>query len=220
MNFTDEQLKLIGEYRYCNVDYEEWASSTIEHALSIVNILQLDVSAADVRFSGFSSQGDGLSFTFYSWALSEVYVRSYELLRAEAMRPEEDQAADEDDAVYKAVLALAADIDDSLKPFDILGNDLYDALGSVTFSAGRIDHQYCHAGTVRVDLNGSVYNSRFADPIEEQLQSAIEAIDIDAHVESIANALYDQLEKEHDCLISDEEVWETIVANDWDKEAA
>lgn len=54
------QKKVLDTHRFINIDYEQWDSElTSEYERELG---QIGFEFADIRYSGFSSQGDGLSF--------------------------------------------------------------------------------------------------------------------------------------------------------------
>jgi len=74
----------------------------------------------------------------------------------------------------------------------------------------RINHQYCHANTVRVNL-------AFV-PIDEEPLHAREADDllffIESHVKKLCVEIYESLQKTYEDLQNEEQITETIKANE------
>lgn len=56
----EAKQRVIDDYRYINVEYDDWWSDTYEMFKEECEDIGIDVT--DIKFSGFASQGDGASF--------------------------------------------------------------------------------------------------------------------------------------------------------------
>ena len=75
------QQRALDEYRYINVDDTDWYESTIECWTE--KLEAMGFTSVDISFSGFSSQGDGASFTSGEMNIEKVlrHLRVYSKYR-------------------------------------------------------------------------------------------------------------------------------------------
>lgn len=139
-----------------------------------------------IYFSGFWSQGDGACF--------------------------------EGSYSYKA--GCLKDIKD-FAPKDTKLHEIVQSLVSIQRKHGyklhaeieKIDHHYSHEHTVRVEVTREVLHY----PVGDYLQANEEAHNkVTEAFRALMRWLYDQLETEHDYLMSDEQVDESIKANEYE----
>lgn len=227
-DYTPAQRKLIEEHWNWNVDHD-WYDCTIGDFCDVAKSFGIDVSRDDVQFSGFSSQGDGASFTFST-------VSAYDVIMA-AIKTE--QSGDYGPGGYAEAFAdLGKLLLDTFSPYVLTCPEGRALAESYQFNAERISRHYSHSNTVSVgddytapDVRGgcsealvATWNA-MADKIDGKRQKREESRGgyyfmedtlekkIDEAVKAIADALYKSLNDEYDYLTSDEAVWESLEAN-------
>lgn len=115
------QEKALEKFYDINIDYD-WYEFSIDDFVSILNTIGIDCTVKDIQFSGFYSQGDGLSFTgHYSYSKG-----AYKKIVDEFPRWTE---------LHKDVQALQ---DIQSRHFYRISGDIY-----------RIGHFYSHENTVK-----------------------------------------------------------------------
>jgi hypothetical protein len=185
----EKKQELIDRYRNINVDYEWW-DFTHEDFFAICKILGVGLDKHEPSFSGFWSQGDGASFT-----------GSYSAHNADNAPAEIRSYAPDGEELHRIADELC-----------LLSRVYYPAYASVTRSGYG---NYVHSQTMYVsdpephDGDPEDWADEIHEIVEEKLQYLMR---------DLADWLYASLEKEYDHLTSDEVVWETIVANELDKE--
>lgn len=169
-------------------DYDWW-ENTIEDAVQCLRLLGfIDLEPKDVMFSGFSSQGDGASFTG-AWHSLSCDVAG---LREHAPTSK-----------YNTPLrALADEIEDILRPLRAV-----DAHCVTTIT--RRSHAYAHERTVEMET--TYYDAADAEMLASR--STDEAID--DWCRDCMRWIYQQLEAEYEYLTGDEAVTETLKANQY-----
>lgn len=198
----------IDEHRDINV-HHEWWDSVYEHFSQICGIIGIDVDHDEPSFSGFWSQGDGASFTGryypmrYDHDLHKM-VCTYETAPA-AIR----EHAPQDEELHKIV--------DELCTLQRIYAPLY-------LRIGRNTHNYVHSNTMAdedsevFDADGNSYGMYEDDnPLAEDVAAVLLAGIMD-QMRLLADWLYSTLDNEYDHLTSDEEVIETLLANDMEEE--
>lgn len=220
MTYTTHQMALIERHRDINVDYEWWRP-TIEHFVERVNELGLDVKFDDVQFSGFWSQGDGASFTFTSYSLGYVLDRCTGVMAKHAALDDGHREAMLGSPVYVAIIAFAGGFLQEFEKYRLCGQAfLDDHLGCVTILARRTGYHYSHSNTVTARFEcGAADLDDAKEVFGVDLESVLDDNDdwLDKAIKAIADALYDELESEHDYQTEDDQVWESIVANELDE---
>ena len=160
-----DQAKIITNYRDINVDYE-WYEYTHEYMTTILELLGFN--NVSIEFSGFSSQGDGASFTgkFVPARLSELKRR------------------------VKRVKEYAPDV----PLFDYLDMK-FDAeeMEDGEVKVYRLSSRYSHSNTITSD--------------NESLKD---------FARSFSDFIYSQLRSEYRHLTSDEDVKDTLIANEYE----
>lgn len=216
--FTEQQERLIEKYRECNTDYQGWWESMYEHFDE--QLAAIGLTDTDKQFSGFYSQGDGASITFSSWTLDDMLTKSMErIAEHEALDPATQQDRMQD-AIYREVTNFAYGVRKDFAKYLLLGGEFRDTvLAECYVSASRITHHYSHARTVSAQWNFDGAERWENSELFESsgLRAQLMGDDIDSAVEDLANALYAALKEEYEDLSSDESVWDTIQANEWDK---
>lgn len=180
---------LIERHRDINVDHGWWGSIW-DDFYSICKRMGITLDKHEPSFTGFWSQGDGASFT--GRFDGSVADSAPETIRNYAPTDEElHRIADE---------------------LCMLGRVYYRAYARIA-RQGRT--HYCHSNTIRVSdfepVDGGVDD--WADEVHDAVEEGLNRLFRD-----LANWLYRTLEQEYDYLTSDEVVWETIQANELDKE--
>lgn len=166
---------------------EGWWEGVYEDAKTCLGFLGFDVN--DIAFSGFSSQGDGASFTG-DWSAARLDVPG---LRGHAPRDED-------------LAGLAATLSVVLFKFPDL-----------TARITRSSSNYSHSGTMNIDDvcrdsdddGSALYDSQDLRDVERMLL---------ASACSAADWIYEQLEAEYDYQTSDEVVVEMAEGYDYNEE--
>lgn len=192
----DAQQKAIDKFRDLNVDFDWW-DSVYDDFKMICDTVGIDVDLKKTYFSGFSSQGDGATFT-----------ASVDLLKLI------------DGINNKKYLEHAPNIHDEVRSFtpspctidarvlDLIKREWID----VTVSVNARDRSY----SSEHEFNSNYTHNECVnyDRIEKQLTD-LESW-IDDVVSEFDNLLYRLLEKEYEYRTSDEAVKEGIIANEYE----
>jgi hypothetical protein len=179
-------------YRDGALDYDWW-DAVYEDFTTIAEGLGFEIGERGgekkIWFSGFCSQGDGACFEGV-WRAEDLNL---EKIR-EHLGPEETQP---DKALYRIVNELANF-----------------ARAHPTFYA-RLTHRghYYHKHSIHFDCEEIIENAEgdTEDVVTEDTQADFECI-----AQGLMQWLYETLEEEHDYLLSDEAVDESIEANAYD----
>lgn len=175
-------------YREINLDYNWW-DMTYEDMKVLAKYIGFDIE--EIYFSGFCSQGDGACFTG-TWYASDV-------------KPGELKAnCPQDETLHR----IAAEIERII---------LCRAEASMTITHN--DHYY-HSRSVEIEVElGENTFDKILGPVDPECHELIlvrHRVDLRDAARDLMDWLYDQLEKEHDWLQSDEAVDESIKANEYD----
>lgn len=149
---------------------DDWYETTIEEARTIGAMLGFEIGPHDIAFAGFSSQGDGASFSG-RWRYARAPVTAIKSLGFSGK-------------VGEDLESIAVDMRATLQ--GMTRDEIEDSF-TITRS-GR----YCHERTMQCDHEGILAVAR-----------------------DFARWIYRQLETEWDYLNSDEQVDETIRANEY-----
>jgi len=184
---SDSAKDKVRETHHHWVHADQWWDWTFEDFIRVAAIFGFSVEFDDIHFSGFWSQGDGASFKARYRSPSGSV---HEALTKELYGHEE-------------LFRLANDIDVFLAPWRLLHGECY-WYAQIYTSGG-----YCHSGTMRIDEVGL----NLDDDIDvDAAETAI--LDV---AKSLADWLYDNLEKEHDYLESDEALTELFAEHKFDE---
>lgn len=186
---------LIEEHRLINTSHDWW-DSVYDDFQQICDIIGVDLDKDEPSFSGFSSQGDGASFTgqyrAYAFDLkTHANHHYYELAPAEIR-----EHAPEDEELHR--------IADELCMLSRVYFPIY--INIKRFGSSNYVHEQtmdCYVEPMGGDPDDWAYEVH----AHVQEQSTLLMRDL-------AWWLYRTLEKEYDYLTSDEAVWETIQANE------
>lgn len=181
----DKKQELIERYRDINVNYDWW-DSIHDDFNAICKRMGIDLDKREPSFSGFWSQGDGASFTgSFSGSIA-------------------DRAAEE----IRNYAPLDTELHRIADELTLIGRIYYRAYARIGRPYGN---HYCHQYTMHVTdlepLEGDADD--WANDIHEAVEQGLQELFRD-----LAGWLYDVLEREYDHCTSDEEVWESIVANE------
>lgn len=199
--YTPKQQRLIEKHRDINVEHGDWWDCTYDSFIEDMALIGFDIASRGSRqrwgkqcsepaiyFSGFWSQGDGACF--------------------------EGSVTDMRKFIDAADLGTAATI-------------LADRLSLSVRTGGN----YCHSGTMSADAE--IDDSGLDVGDDEQPDDVKEAMAVQSYrifdlaafeqggldfLRRKADELYRQLEEEHTHLTSDEAVWDSIEANELDKD--
>lgn len=206
-DYTDAQLKLIEKHRDFNV-HDTWYDFTIDQFVEECNKLKFDVSVEDVQFSGFWSQGDGASFTFTSYGLNAVLDGCVEFLK-EHVDPPADTGG-----YLSALWSFATNFLATFEKYRLLGEDFMDnVMYDCHIQAERTGYHYSHSRTVTTQFTDNVAADYEDIATESGFYESCREFGIDGFIEDIADALYHDLEAEHEYQTSDDAVWEALEAN-------
>lgn len=190
-------MELIDKYRYMNVEHYDWWEYTEENTREHLRI-EYGFIMDRLAFTGFCSQGDGASFTGAIFEFGTLVNKHQELL---------------DVAPVLCKLIRAGKVD-------------------LSFVLTRRNSSYVHENTVasEVDLI-MTFADRYDDNdspallIENAVGAYVDANELDKFESAVLvllkdemSKVYRELEAEYYHLISDEVVWDTIVANELHKE--
>lgn len=216
--YTAEQMALIEKYRDANVDHDWW-TSTFDVFIAVAKAFGIDTSSDEIQFSGFWSQGDGASFTFSTVSANDILQAG---IAVEQENPYGDGPHEGYVAEFYALYQLIFDVFATTALTSPEGAKVAD---NYNIEAERISRQYSHERTVRVLVAHDFDDEDIAlfPALKERLEHDTGSPDpvakeLDGCIERIAKALYRTLEVEHDYLTSDDVVWESIVANGWDRD--
>lgn len=191
---------------------DEWWECTYETWKDALD--QIGFTDADIRFRGFSSQGDGASFT------SGIDVDRIVSFFTTDIKPKDciDMATDPTTGHVYSLFGH----DEDFRPWIVekvggkITNPKYRFVkwvantGYFSVSVDRISHQYSHWATCRVDINWSG-NTK---PRTEQLLCDFRD-DLERLRKDLSQAIYSALEAEYDYRCSDEQLAEMAEANDF-----
>jgi hypothetical protein len=190
MEVSSKCSRLLEEHRYINVEHHEWWDCVYEDFTDRMKAVGIHVYK--MYFSGFYSQGDGACFE--------------------------------------------GQLDDTLTYLDHHHKDAYpmirkllEADGEVYINCkhrGHYYHENCTSFWVDANTLTSMIDqpTEFHEHVVESWQRLLDAelVDFEAAVTQqwrvYMQELYRDLEKTYDCLTSDGEVWDTIVANELDED--
>lgn len=184
--------KAIEKFREYNGEDSFWHECIIEEWTQVLEKIGFD-QKVDISFSGFSSQGDGASFTC-NYAIVE------NLLTFLGM-----------DQVHRDVLIGWNIPNLAFLPVDKV-RQLRRIQGAFTTRVHRISHHYSHENTVRVEV--------IADTLEKhkRINALLDYFEefLEEFKSDICHAIYRHLEKEYDYLNSDESITANIKANEYE----
>jgi hypothetical protein len=186
---------LIEQHRDFNVEHIDWWDCVYDDFVDYASERGFDTTTKSIQFSGFWSQGDGASFT--SDIDIPTFIQFHKLEWA-----------------YPWIMKLL------------------ESGGTVDASVERISHRYSHENTCRatvsahddffylIDTNGDETREAVLAEWDKLMISDIDQLEKDVEQTrlELCRELYRSLEAEYEHLTSDEAVWESIVANELDRE--
>jgi hypothetical protein len=179
--------ELIERYRDINTDRYWWDDTAREFIDELYRRTGVGILFGSIRFSGFSSQGDGASFTIINELLADFLVRVGWDDRYPALAADENVTftITRRHTGYMHEETMRVEIDD---PFidDWEDDPFKRAIDEVRVQAAREEIDHCVAELTEFFRNE-------------------------------AKKLYRELESTYEYLTSDEVVWGTILANDLDQ---
>ena len=176
-------------YREHCLDYEWW-DSNYDHWKEKLG--ELGFTEADIKFSGFYSQGDGASFT-------ASVTREFKLPAAAATRIAEATALAK---VQRRFKGLPAIVDLSHEVIFRITRDIHD--------------RYVHPKTIRAEFSAT-YGDDMPEDLTEMLEAWAEQLSqyLTSEGRHLSDRIYRDLEAEWDDLNSDDTVAEAITGNEW-----
>ena len=188
----DTKAQLIDKHRYINVDHDDWYECVYAEFTERMRD-EIGVDVEKIYFSGFGSQGDGACF------IGEVEDFP-KLMTHYNLTPE------------------------------------YPMLSKLLEMGGRaqcsLSHRgrYYHDDSVSFDWDIDVFtdcmvvSSLFIELVVERFDILLDVekdkfmVEVESCLKAEMRQLYRDLQREHDAFTTDESVWDTIVANELDKE--
>jgi hypothetical protein len=215
MEYTARQQRLIEQHRDCNLDHDWW-DNTYADFKEVACAFGVRLDLDQIHFSGFWSQGDGASFATHNFTLADILDAGQKTLSANTYGDDPAKFVsyvDEFHSLYELVR-------NKLGPIAALhpdGRQVAEAWGRCI---NRRGHMYSHSNTMRIDSSSfdafTVLDEEAAERCGIELDEAFEDALL-GQLRACADALYKTLEEEHDYQTDDEQVWDMIVANGWDK---
>lgn len=208
--FSKKQLALIEANRDYNTGHN-WSKGTIETFCEEMSLLGIDIDPDNVQWSGFWSQGDGASFAATPRSLRRYIERCEFLLEHQTITlPCRDAMTYLALEPYYTIYRTIGTVMMALRP-----QALVDALESITvrvYTSGR----YSHSGTMVIELD-EAWGTDAADILASYTNGESQGLEsaLRDDFRAIADGLYCRLEEEYDFLTSDEQVWESMVANNF-----
>ena len=189
-----DKSELIDKHRDISVDHDWWEFVYADFD-QICKIIGLELDDTEPSFSGFWSQGDGASFTghYRAWQFIKGYKQN---LHYETAPERIREYAPLDKELHRIADELC-----------MLGRIYFPPYARITrYETSRYVHEY----TMDFDcepMGGDIED--WADEVLEHVQHEVKEL-----MKDLARWLYAALEREYDHLTSDEQVWETIKANE------
>lgn len=199
----DAREKAIRDHRYCNVDYEWWEFICSEYD---ARLRALGFADIDIKFSGFSSQGDGASFTFRAHFVD--LLDTWRKMQHENIS---------NGATLDPIKPLPFDMEQYAV--------LHEAYINTHIYTRRNTHHYVHHNTVDIDYsftpdaddaNEAAPKADGTQWTDDELHALMERFidDLEAWRVDECDDIYKELDAEFDYLTSDDIVTETLLANE------
>lgn len=185
----DRKQELIDKHRDINVDYNWWSDVYYDFNL-ICDIIGIGLNRHEPQFSGFCSQGDGASFAGV----------------LDGRKSEEAPAKIREHAPLDEELHRIADEMCTLARIYFPAHLAISRMGTSS---------YVHDCSMYVSSLTPVYGDEddWANEVYEVYEDKVKEL-----MRALARWLYRSLEKEYEYLTSDETVWDSIEANELDRE--
>jgi uncharacterized protein YfbU (UPF0304 family) len=183
--------ELMDKHRTINVDHDDWYESVYESFKERME--RQGITADELSFSGFYSQGDGASFT--------GCINPLRFLRKHFPK---------DYPMLRKVVGLGGRVHLAWKHSGHYYHEY-----SNTFDLDVEGFEY-------LMIKPTDFHEQVVASLDNKLQEELETFEDDAVplIRGYMKQLYRELEKEYDYLTSDEAVKETIIANELHKECA
>lgn len=186
-----------------NIEHDDWHDPIIEGFTE--DMESFGLTDVDVQYSGFHSQGDGASFT--------AGVSDNETFLTKALGKKSDEYLD-----------LGEEMKDQDNPLRKLKQGLYD-LGfdnrerltpdNFDISIERTSSRYSHENTIKGNVDVYDVPENMSDGFDEYVYAAELEDEITEWARDKSRELYSNLNKYYDELTSEEEIKDTIEANDF-----
>ena len=213
MTTTKYSQAFLDKHRHFNVEHDWW-DAVYSDFLSVCSILGIQLRQDEPCFSGFWSQGDGASWAGGYRSITSEYTRHFD--------PETKTTAFTH--VVNACYFTAPERIREHAPQDTTLHKIADELcflncyfTPVRASVGRHrGHRYSHEMTMQIN-EWEFEDSDRNDDVPEEIAAEIESRLLEQFRE-LARWLYKQLETEYEYLTSDEQVAESLEANEIEEE--
>lgn len=189
--------ELIDKYRDINVEYHGWWEDV--ESMFHDDMAEKHVVVQDIQFSGFGNQGDGASFTGRIHNV-EAFLAAHELTET-----------------YPTIVRYLKSGGDICIPILRTGRSIYFHANSMV---AEVDDYYSFEQLLPPSAGHSDVRVLVAEQWDKMLTTELTTLEaaITEIVRGYGCELYRRLEAEYDYLASDEVVWDTIIANELEKE--
>lgn len=202
----EAQEKALDTFRDINTDYASWHDPIIEGFIEDMSEeFGVDIDTGDVFYTGFYSQGDGASFKGTVDEREKFFKNALSLKSSEFLDMGDEEKSDDEELVTLMgdLRNIGFDNRERLKP-----EDFY-----ITFT--KSSSRYEHSNTMDIDLEVDSFDDKEDD--ERDFQSFVDKIEQESlkWARGKADELYSSLSRYYEELQEDDEVKETIIANDY-----
>jgi hypothetical protein len=202
----EAQEKALDTFRDINTDYDRWHEPILEGFIEdMMEEFGVDIGIGEIFYTGFYSQGDGASFRGGVDDEEKFFKNALGLKSSEYLDMGEEEKSDDEDLVNLMgdLRNIGFDNRERLKP-----EDFY-----IQFT--KSSSRYEHSNTMDIQLE--VDSFEIDDDDERDFQPFVDNIENKSleWAREKADELYSSLYKYYEELQEDDEVKETIIANDY-----
>lgn len=186
---TEIQQKVIEQHRYVNTDFN-WYEYTFKDFIEICEIIGISLEPKNIYFSGFSSQGDGSTFSANIDPMKFIYAM-----------------------MGQAWKTYAPDLELNVAPYPCTASILFLMEKEILIAKQYTQNPLRGFGIQYVSSYEfiSSHNREYPN-IESELKK------LDCWIQSVLNTLnhflYSSLESEYDYLLSDSAIQETLISDE------
>lgn len=202
----EAQEKALDTFRDINTDYNDWHDPIIEGFIEdMMEEFGVDIGTEDIFYTGFYSQGDGASFKGTVDDRDKFFKNALSLKSSEFLDMGDEEKSDDEELVTLMgdLRNIGFDNRERLKP-----EDFY-----IKFT--KSSSRYEHSNTMDIDLEVDSFDDKEDD--ERDFKSFVDKIEQESlkWARGKADELYSSLSRYYEELQEDDEVKETIIANDY-----